>query len=141
MGVYLSFAFGCRKSETKEHELSEPATHTAPIPTSAEPAKSEYKPDEIWKATDGVSRMDIMEKFKDGVTVTGTIIKVDEPAGGEYAVSLDAKSGHTVVLTFSDFGATAKAKGLKAGDAVTATKCQIVNPTADRLPLVLCTLK
>jgi hypothetical protein len=118
---------------------AEPAPPPAPPPTPV--AKSEYKADELFAATAGQSRMDLMEKFKDGVTVTGSVTKVDEPAGGEYSVELDAGDKHVVAVTFADFGKAAKAKGVKAGDTITATTCQVTNPTADRLAVVTCELK
>jgi hypothetical protein len=136
---------GCKKSESTSSKGAAPAAQPAPTtpPASAAPVakQAEYKPDELWKALAGLSRIEMMDKFGDGVAVAGTVSKITDDPTGEYVVELEAGDGHTIALGFADFGKAAKAKGLKTGDAVAATKCQVTNPTADREALTLCDLK
>nr|MDQ3371027.1 hypothetical protein [Myxococcota bacterium] len=119
----------------------------APAPPSvANPAppigtQPEYTPAELWAAVGGMSHMDRMEKFPEGVTVNATVTKILEPAGGEYAVEADAGTGRVLAITFADFGAIAKAKPLKVGDSIKATKCQLTNVEGSRLAIVQCELK
>jgi hypothetical protein len=151
----VAFA-GCKKKEdnkesakSAEPAAAAPATPPAqaappaggePSAAGAQATKSEYKPDELWKATAGVSRMDLMEKFKDGVTVTGAVKTVKDDPAGEYVLELDAGGGHTVAAEIA-VPAAAREKKLKAGDTVTVTKCMIANPTDALLPLRTCDLK
>jgi hypothetical protein len=103
--------------------------------------KSEYKADELWTAANAMSRLERMEKFVDGVTVTGTIKGIKDDPAGVYTAEIDAGGSHIIELGFADFGKVAKQKPLKVGDAVTATKCQVTNPQGDRMALVMCDLK
>lgn len=139
---------GCKGSDDSKAakapaEAPKPSGEPAPAP-APEPAtevKSEYGPEELWATVSSMSRMDIMEKFVDGVTVAGTISKINDDPVGEYGVEMDAGNGRVVELRFMDFGSAAKEKGLAAGAAVAATKCSVTNPKDDRMALVGCQLK
>jgi hypothetical protein len=85
--------------------------------------------------------MDLMELSNAGVTVTGAVQAIKNDPTGEYEVDLDAGSKHVVGLRFGDFGAAAKAKKLKVGDAIAAAKCQVTVPKDDLLVAVQCELK
>lgn len=143
---------GCKKKEEKATpppaasptEVSgsgaAPAVTPTPAAGTATPAKAEYKPDEIFKETAGQSHMDLMEKFKDGATVTGTVKSVKDDPTGEYNIVFDAGDNRTVEAMLND-PKPARDKKLKAGDTVTVTKCQVANPTDTMLPLRTCDLK
>jgi len=146
--VLVSFA-ACKKKEDKPaapppaaDKPAEPAAPpaAAPAPAAPAPAKAEYKPDELFKDTAGLSRMDLMDKFKDGVTLSGTVKSIKDDPTGEYVLVFDAGGGHTVEAMIAD-PKPAHDKKLKAGDAVTVTKCQVANPTDTSVPLRTCDLK
>jgi hypothetical protein len=118
-----------------------PTPAPAPAATPSAPAKSDYKADELFKATADQSYIDLMDKFKDGITVSGTIAKIDDPATGEYTAELDAGDKHVIAVTFADFGKAVKAKKLKVGDTLGATKCQPTKPEAGRFAVIQCELK
>lgn len=121
-------------------EAPEGAGSAAAPAGAATPAKAEYKPDEIFKDTAGQDRMALMEKFKDGATVTGTVKEVKDDPAGEYVLVFDAGDGKTVEANLAD-PKPARDKKVKAGDTVTVTKCQVANPTDKSLPLRTCDLK
>jgi hypothetical protein len=85
--------------------------------------------------------MDVMEKFADGLTVTGTAAKIIDDPSAEYGVELDAGGGNVVEVRFADFGKAAKDKKLAAGAEIKASKCQPTNPEGQRLALVQCELQ
>jgi hypothetical protein len=121
-----------------------PATATGGAPSAPTPdpaaAKTEYTPEELWKATAGLSRMDLMEKFAGGATVTGTVKDVKDDPVGEYVIVFDAGDGKTVEAMIAN-PAPARDRKLKAGDTVTVTQCQIAAPTDTMQPLRTCDLK
>jgi len=94
----------------------------------------------MFKATAGKSHMDLMDMFKDGATVTGTVKDVKDDPTGEYNLVFDAGDGHTVTAMLND-PKPARDKKLKAGDTVTVTKCQVANPSDKDVPLRTCDLK
>ena len=137
----LSIA-ACGKSESESSSSGVPSAKPAePAAAPAPTLKSAYKADELWATANGMTRIERMEKFVDGVTVTGTVKGIKDDPLGEYGAELDAGGSHIVELRFADFGKAAKAKPLKAGDQVAAAKCQITNPEGDRMALVQCELK
>ena len=68
--------------------------------------------------------MDAINKYKDGVVVSGTVLRTGEEGDGSMFVHLDAGGGKWVALAFTDKGAAAKAKGVKQGDSLKA-KCKV----------------
>jgi hypothetical protein len=144
-------AAGCKKKEEAKPApaaagSSQPVpaapegSAAAPAPGAPAAPKAEYKPDEIFKDTAGKSRMDLMETFKDGATVTGAVKEVKDDPAGEYVLVFDAGDGHVVEANLAD-PKPARDKKVKAGDTVTVTKCQVANPTDTSLPLRTCDLK
>lgn len=88
----------------------------------------------------GQDGMALMEKWRDGVIVTGEVTNViTEEAGNS---SLFVKAGDTgkMSLGFADDGKAVKEKALKAGDSVTA-KCQIGGSDGTLMMLTDCELK
>lgn len=71
-----------------------------------------------------LSGADALNAYRDGVIVSGTVLRTGEEGDGSTFVHLDAGNGKWVLLAFADKGAAAKSKGLKKGDAVTA-KCGV----------------
>ena len=68
--------------------------------------------------------MDAINKYKDGVVVSGAVLRTGEEGDGSMFVHLDAGGGKWVALTFTDKGAAAKAKGVKQGDPLKA-RCKV----------------
>jgi hypothetical protein len=139
---------GCKKSEENTPAPSapstkEPAPAATPAPAAAPaatPAKAEYKPDEIWKETVGLSRMDRAEKFSNPIALTGTVKEVKDDPVGEYVLVFDAGDGKSVRAPLLGAQA-ARDKKIKAGDSVTLADCGIANPSDTELTLTTCTLK
>ncbi len=136
---------GCKGSDEKaapkpaeKAAAAEPAPATAP---AAAAAKSEYKPDELWTKVSGLDRTDLLELSNAGVTVTGTVQAIKDDPTGEYTVELDAGNKHVVALTYGDFGKAAKAKKIKVGDTIAASKCEVTVPAGDHLFAVQCEVK
>ena len=142
--ILVSFT-ACKKKEDTAPAADKPAepaapAPAAPAPAAPTPAKAEYKPDELFKDTAGLSRLDLMDKFKDGVTLSGTVKAVKDDPTGEYVLVYDAGNGHTVEAMIAD-PKPARDKKVKAGDAVTVTKCQVANPSDTSVLLRICELK
>jgi len=155
LALALSVSTACKKTQDPAPGDKPAAAPTAPAagapaapaPAPAAPAaapaadKTSYKPDELWTKISGMDRMDMMDlDAKGGVTLTGTAAAIKDNGTDEYQVDFDAGGGHTVSTRFSDFGTAAKAKKLKAGDAITASKCSPTNPQGNSLVLVQCKL-
>jgi hypothetical protein len=79
---------------------------------------------EFYKHYQTLDGMKVLEEYKDGVTVSGTVLRTIEEETGSVVVWLDAADGNWVSLSFTDSGKAAKDKGVKQGDTVTA-KCQV----------------
>jgi hypothetical protein len=147
----LTFA-ACSKKQEEQPAPAPPQTPGAAAPGAAPagaanaptpepaPAKAEYKPDELWQATAGLSRMDLMEKFASGVTVTGTVKDVKDDPVGEYVIVFDAGDGKSIEAMVAD-PAPARERKVKAGDTVTVTQCQVAAPTDTMQPLRTCDVK
>ena len=84
----------------------------------------------------GQDGMALLNKWKAGVVVNGTVKTVVS----ESSVWLDG-AGHNVQVDFADAGAAAKAKGVKAGDTITA-QCKIGGSDGSNLMMLTdCALK
>ena len=122
LGVLALIALGgCNKK--KEGEGS--GTDTAGGTTSGGGGGGgEMTADAFYKDFSSLKGMDAINKYKDGVTVSGPVLRTGEEGDGSMFVHLDAGEGKWVALTFTDKGAAAKAKGVKQGDTLKA-KCKV----------------
>lgn len=84
--------------------------------------------------------MEVVQAYKNGVTVTGTVKRTIGEMDDSMAVWVDAGEPNYVSLKFTDNGAAAKEKGLAAGAPVKAT-CKIGGATGKRIMLLDCVLK
>jgi len=64
--------------------------------------------------------MDAMTKFRDGVELSGKVLRTGQEMDESTFVHLDAGDGKWVAMTFTDQGADAKSRGLAAGVDVAA---------------------
>ncbi|HEU5056397.1 MAG TPA: hypothetical protein VFU21_07720 [Kofleriaceae bacterium] len=85
---------------------------------------SEMTADAFFKDFTSLEGMDAINKYKDGVVVSGPVLRTGEEGDGSMFVHLDAGGGKWVALSFTDKGAAAKAKGVKQGDTVKA-RCKV----------------
>ena len=145
----LAFA-GCKKKDDAGS-----GDKPAPGATAAKP--DEAKPDEAKPAAGkpiemeapalfedynkpGQDGLALLEKWRPGAIVTGTVTNVITEEAGNASVWLDAGNNKKLSLGFADDGKAAKDKGVKQGDKVTA-QCQIGGSDGNLMMLTDCTLK
>ena len=100
----------------------------------------EMTAEEFYKDFSGLSGMDALNKYKDGVTVSGTVLRTGEEMDGSMFVHVDAGGGKWVALTFTDKGAAAKGKGIKQGDPIKA-ECKVGGMADNYVMNTDCTMK
>jgi hypothetical protein len=88
----------------------------------------------------GQDGLALLEKWRPGVVVTGTVTNVITEEAGNSHVWVDGGNNHKVTLDFVDQGKAAKDKGVKAGDKVTA-QCSIGGSDGNMMMLIDCTMK
>lgn len=74
----------------------------------------------FYKDFNGLDGMEALDKYRNGVVVSGTVKQTIEEMDGSTVVWLDSGDGTWVSLGFKDGGKAAKDKGVKAGDTVKA---------------------
>jgi hypothetical protein len=87
--------------------------------------------------TDGLA---LMDRYRDGVVVSGTVQRTIEEMDGSTVVWLDAGGGKWVSLGFTDQGAAAKERGLKAGDSAKA-RCKVGGGMDNYVMVIDCELQ
>ncbi len=120
-----------------------PAPTAAPAPTpppaAAPAAPAEYSPEQIFKATAGLGRMELADKFPtDMVDFTGAIAKINDDPVGEYVLEFDAGGGNVVATPILGRDAF---KGVKVGETVHLVKCGLTVPEPTKLTLANCNRK
>ena len=88
----------------------------------------------------GQDGLALLDKWRPGVIVTGSVTNVITEEAGNSHVWLDGGNNHKVTLDFTDQGKAAKDKGVKAGDKVTA-QCAIGGSDGNMMMLTDCTMK
>jgi hypothetical protein len=88
----------------------------------------------------GQNGMDLLDKYRPGVTVSGAVTNTIGEESGALHVWLDGANNHKVTLDFTDNGAAAKQKAVKAGDQLSAT-CQVGGSDDKMMMLTDCVLK
>ena len=152
LAVTLLAFTGCKKKEAADQ--SAPAagdkaaakTDEATKPDEAKPADS-GKPiamdapalfDDYNKP--GQDGLALLEKWRPGAIVTGSVTQVMAQEGGKATVWVDAGANHRMSLDFTDSGKAVTDKGVKKGDKVSA-QCQIGGSDGSLMMLVDCELK
>lgn len=125
--VGLTSLAACKKDEKKEGGA--PATTSEKAKDTAEPAKAAGPKEMTAEAfvADYLGEQDgmkLMERYRDGVIVSGAVKNTIEEMDGSLVIWLDAGGGKWVSVGFTDKGAAAKSKGLKAGDPAKA-RCTV----------------
>lgn len=137
----------CKKSSKDDAPApsnNAPAAVAAPAPTAAPtpppaPPPAEYSPEQLFKATAGLGRMELADKFPtDAVDLAGAITKINDDPVGEYVLVFDAGGGNTVETPILGRDAF---KGVKVGDTVHLVKCGLTTPAPTKLTLSNCTRK
>lgn len=88
----------------------------------------------------GQEPMALLDKWKPGVIVSGTVTNTITEEAGNTSVWLDGGNNHKVTLGFKDDGKAAKEKGVKKDDKITA-QCQIGGSDGNMMMLTDCELK
>jgi hypothetical protein len=88
----------------------------------------------------GVDGMALLDKYRPGVVVSGTVTNTITEMDNAVTVWLDGGGTHHVSLGFTDNGAAASKKGVKAGDQVSA-QCKVGGSTDNLMMLTDCALK
>ena len=88
----------------------------------------------------GVDGMALLDKYRPGVVVSGTVTNTITEMDNSMSVWLDGGNGHHVTLGFKDNGAAASKKGVKAGDQVGA-QCAVGGSDGKMMMLIDCELK
>ena len=139
------FAFAACKKKEDGDKAAPKAGETAAKPDEAKPAAAKAPEMEARALFDdynkpGQDGLALLEKWKPGVIVTGTVTNVITEEAGNSHVWVDGGNNHKVTLDFTDQGKAAKDKGVKAGDKVTA-QCSIGGSDGNMMMLTDCTLK
>ena len=117
---------------TKSAEPSEPAAAAGtPVKTDAKALFTEF-------TTPDADGMALLDKYRPGVTVTGTIKNLGKEESGTPVVMLDAGEGNTMLGWKDDAAAAEKAKAWKVGDSITVT-CQVGGAMDKLMQLTDCT--
>jgi hypothetical protein len=113
--------------------------------TGEAPAKGplQMSAKDLWEDYGKHDGMKLLERYKEGVVVTGKIKSVGgDPADTSSPLSLMLDvdgSAKLITLDFKDEGAAARSK--KAGDEVTATCADVMGQSGNLMQLGGCTLK
>ena len=148
LALSLAAFTGCKKKDAdKASADNTPAGQAAAKPDEGKPAEAAGKPAEMAAPAlfddynkPGQDGLALLEKWKPGVIVSGSVTNVITEEAGNSHVWLDGGNNHKVTLDFTDSGKAAKDKGVKAGDKVTA-QCSIGGSDGNMMMLVDCTLK
>jgi len=145
LSLSLLAAAGCKKKDDAASTDKGTAGATAAKPDEAKPAGG--KPIEMEAPAlfedynkPGQDGMALLDKWRAGAVVTGTVTQVITEEAGNASVWLDAGNNKKLSLGFADDGKAAKDKGVKQGDKVTA-QCQIGGSDGNLMMLTDCTLK
>ena len=88
----------------------------------------------------GQDGLALLDKWRGGTIVTGTVTQVMAEESGKATLWVDAGGNHKMSLGFTDDGKAATDKGVKKGDKITA-QCQIGGSDGNLMMLVECALK
>jgi hypothetical protein len=81
-----------------------------------------------------------MTRYKNGLVVSGSVLRTIKEMNGSQHVWLDATGGNYISLAFADKGASVVAKGIKKGDSVTA-RCDLLGGIDKYIMVGSCTLQ
>jgi hypothetical protein len=130
IAIALVLAAGCGKDKDKAGEGGGgAATPSGPLEMTAA---------ELWTDYNRLEGVALLNKYRGGVTVTGTVKTVGDMGGEALTVWIDVDGSKWITLDFVDKGAAMRAKGVKAGDTVTAT-CKVGGATDNYMMLLDCT--
>ncbi len=141
VALSLTLFAGCKK---KEADTGASGTADKPAESADKPAapKTMSAPDLFADFNKpGQDGLALLDKWKPGVIVNGTVTNTISEETGLMHVWLDGENGAHVTLDFTDQGAAAKSKGVKSGDKVTA-QCAVGGSDGNKMMMLTdCTLK
>jgi hypothetical protein len=121
----LALAPACKDKESAGGESG--GGESAGAKAGGEPAAkgpAEMTAPDFFKDFSSLEGMEVMNKYRDGVIVSGAVKRTIEEMDDSLAVWLDAGDNKWISLSFADDGAAAKAKEVKAGDEIKA-RCKV----------------
>jgi len=107
----VAAAAACKKHEPAANP---PAAAAGPLSLSAGALFADFN-------RPGQDPMSLLDRYRTGVVVNGTVTNTIAEENGLLHVWLDAGTGNKVSLDFVDRGAAARDKGVRSGDVVSAT--------------------
>ena len=140
LSLSLLAAAGCKKKDDAASTDKGTAGATAAKPAGGNPIEMEAPALFEDYNKPGQDGMALLDKWRAGAVVTGTVTQVITEEAGNASVWLDAGNNKKLSLGFADDGKAAKDKGVKQGDKVTA-QCQIGGSDGNLMMLTDCTLK
>jgi hypothetical protein len=150
IAISLSLALAVAACGDKDEENTEkapaagkaqPAAAGTEQPAAAEPAgPPALTAPEFFADYSTLQGMEVLDRYGDGVVVSGTVLRTIEEMDGSLVVWLDAGDGNWVSLGFTDKGAAAKDKGVAADSEVTAA-CKVGGAMDKYIMNIDCELK
>lgn len=129
---------------TADAPAARPAS--APAAAAAAPAAStaggppQMTAAEFFRDYNSLKGAALFQKYKNGVIVSGPVLKTINEMDGSHKVWLDAAGGNYVTLSFADKGAAAVAKGIKKGDQLGA-RCDVGGGIGNYIMVLRCALE
>jgi hypothetical protein len=139
-----ALAIGCGDKDKDSGAAASGDEQSAGTAEPAEPAKPAGAPEmsapDFFAHYSGLEGMEVLDAYRDGVIVSGTVLRTIEEMDESLALWLDASDGKWVSLNFTDDGAAAREQGL-AKDASAKAECKVGGATDNYVMLIDCELK
>ena len=134
-------ACGDKDKDTNEGTKADPTSADTPA-TAAKPAAGPptLTAPEFFADYSSLQGMEVLDKYGDGVVVSGKVLRTIEEMDGSLVVWLDAGDGKWVSLGFADKGEAAKAQGVAKDSEVTAA-CKVGGAMDSYVMNIDCELK
>jgi len=126
LALALSIAAACSKKSSAPAEAPAAPENAGPATLAAAAFDADYR---------SLQGLELLNKYRSGVALTGNVKRTMEEEDQSFHVWLDVDGKKWISVSFTDKGAAAKAKNLKAGSPVKVT-CQKVLGSADNYIMV-----
>ncbi len=122
-------AFACKdKDKDKEGAAASGGGGGGPLKTTPKDLFADFSPNSSIKG------MDLLDKYREGVTFTGTVTQVVGNPDGAPVIWLDVDGKNRIDVKFKD---DAKGKSVKKGDSLTIT-CKVGGESGTTLYVIDC---
>jgi hypothetical protein len=149
LAVSLLAFTGCKKKDEGSSDKAAPAGTTAAKPEAKTPEDKAVEGTPIAMEAPalfddynkpGQDGLALLEKWRAGTIVTGTVSQIMAEESGKATVWVDAGANHKMSLGFVDDGKAVTGKGVKKGDKISA-QCQVGGSDGNLMMLIDCVLK